>query len=324
MKIAVIGAGNFGTAMAFAMSKNNHEIVVYDIVQSRIDDINQNHRNSEVFPNLVLPNNISAKACFDEYLKECSLVCVAVSSSVLPLVLSQLSVFLTAENVILNLSKGFEKSTGLTLEKIYFEKLGKDIFFGVGSGPNFASEIVAGDISAMTVATHSDKVFEAVSQAISSDIFFIQRSTDIVGVEICGAVKNVMAIAAGIHSGLGLGYNSKFTLLTKALQEIACLIKAAGGQPETVMSLAGVGDLLMTATSQNSRNFTFGSYLGQGSNVEQALYKVGSTVEGLDAIKPALMLAKSLDIRMPLVEAVFDIVYNQQEARSSILKVLSN
>ncbi len=324
MKIAVIGAGKFGTAMAFAMSKNNHEIIIYDIVQSRINDINQNHRNSEVFSDLVLPDNISARATFDEYLNKCSLVCVAVSSSALPLVLDQLSGFLTVENVILNLSKGFQKSTGSTLEKIYFEKLGKDILFGVGSGPNFATEIIAGDISAMTIATHSDRVFDVVSRAICSDIFFVQRSTDIVGVGICGAVKNVIAIIAGIHSGLGFGYNSKFVLLTKAVQEIVCLVKAAGGQPETVIGLAGVGDLLMTATSENSRNFTFGKYLGQGLSTELALQKVGSTVEGLDSVEPALMLAKNFNIQMPLVQAVFDIVYNQQEARSNVLKVLFN
>ncbi len=322
MRVSVIGAGNFGTAIAWSVAKNDHKVIIYDIIQSRVDDINLNHNNSEVFPNFRLQNNISAKSGFDELLNESNLVIFAVSSSALPLVLNQIKGFLTAETVILNLTKGLVEETGETLEKLYLDKLGTSILFGVGSGPNFAEEIIKNDPTMMVLATKRRKVFEVAHRALTSEEFKLELSEDIVGVEICAAMKNIMALAIGIHAGLGLGKNSKFTLLTRAVQEIMKLVLTAGGTAGTVLSPAGVGDLLMTATSENSRNFRFGSLVGQGLNKEAALGQIGSTVESLDTLEPALLLSQKYDLAMPILQAVSDLILGGASAREKILSLV--
>lgn len=322
MKIALIGAGNFGTAIAYAMARNNHEVIIYDIIESRVEDINNNHRNSEVFPGLELPENISARSGFDAYLNECTLVAIVVSSSALPLVLNQIKSFLTTETVVLNLSKGFVKETGQTLDEIYYENLGQDIYFGVGSGPNFAAEIVKGDPSTMVLATKSDKVFEVVNRALSSDLFSLDQTSDILGLEICAGIKNVMAIATGMHSGLGLGANSRFTLLSRAVEEIAGLVLAAGGELQTVLSPAGVGDLIMTGTSENSRNFRFGYLVGQGFDRTEALAKIESTVEGLDALEPALIMGRKFELALPITNALSHVVFGKSSPKEKILQLI--
>lgn len=320
MKIAIIGAGNFGTAIAFAMSQASHQIVVYDVVKSRVDDINTNHTNSEVFPNLILSNTISAKTYFDSYLSTCDLVCLVVSSSALTIVLEQIASLLNPNAVILNLSKGFDQSTGNTLDQVYYQQLGLNILFGVAAGPTFASLIVQGDPSSLVLGTKHEKVETVVRQAFAGSNISISRTDDIKGLEICSAVKNIMAIATGIHNGIKMGYNSKFTLLTGAVREVLNLVVAVGGTTETIFSVAGIGDLMMTATSENSRNYRFGSFLGQGITIPLALEKVGSTVEGLEAIKPTLGIAEKYNIKMPIVQAVYNIIF----ANSDPIKELQN
>lgn len=322
MLIAIIGAGNFGTAVAWAAAAGGHKIVLYDIIKSRVDDINQNHRNSEVFPDLTLPTNITASSQFDSYLSECDLVGCVVSTTALPAVLGQIKQFLRPNTVILNLSKGFDQATGNTLDEVYYEVIGREILFGVATGPTFAIEIVRGDPSRMVLATGHDQVFEVARAALAGSQIFLERGTDIKGVEVCSAVKNIMAIVTGLHSGLGFGYNSKFSLLTMAIREVQALMVAAGGQVETMWSVAGVGDLMMTATSEHSRNYRFGMYLGQGLAVAEALQKVGSTVEGLDAIKPALMLAGRYNLKLPIVQALEAIVFAQADPKERLLQLI--
>jgi glycerol-3-phosphate dehydrogenase (NAD(P)+) len=327
MKIGIVGAGNFGTAVAYLAGKKDNEIFVFDRDKEKVEDINKNQKNSKVYPEVDLNSRIKGVYNFDQStLKDLDVLFVAVSSDSLRSVLEKLKSYLPKDlknYCIINLSKGFEKGTLKRPAEVFESVLGKDFLYGSLSGPNFALEMVRDDLSASVVASKNKEVFERVLEGLSSPLFRPYFSEDIVGVELAGAAKNAIAIASGIHESLGFGKNSKAALITRGLAQTARLVEKFGGNRETVLGLSGVGDLVLTATSSMSRNYRLGELLGKGCTLEEARKKIRSTVEGVETVKNLQQICEKNNLDMSIVSSVHKILFEGVDPKKALFEIMS-
>ncbi len=327
MKIGVVGAGNFGTAVAYLASKNDNQVFVFDRDKEKVEDINKNQKNSKVYPQAKLNSNITAIHGFDKkILENLEILFIAVSSGSLRSVLEKLKNY-APDNLknycIVNLSKGFERETLKRPSDVFEDVFGKEFLYGTLSGPNFALEMIRDDLSASVIASKDKEVFERVYKALSSPCFRPYSSEDIVGVELAGATKNAIAIASGIHGGLGFGKNSKAALITRGLAQTARLVEKLGGKRETVLGLSGVGDLVLTATSNMSRNYRLGELLGEGYTLEEARKKINSTVEGVETVKNLQKICEQNDLDMSIIYSVYKILFENMDPKKALFEIMS-
>lgn len=323
MKITVLGAGAWGTALAISLAAKN-QVILWGRNQAAMEAAQVSRENQHYLPGFPLPANLQASADFDLALRHAlddGLLIIASSVSGLRPILQQCKSF-PLKNVVW-LCKGFEESSRLLPHQVVKQELGDQILAGALSGPSFAQEVAQGLPCALTIASSSDALCRMVVNAAHGPNLRIYSSDDVVGVEVGGAVKNILAIATGVADGLGLGLNARAALMTRGLAEINRLSTALGGRLETLMGLTGVGDLILTCTGNLSRNRKVGLALAEGKSLDTIVQELGHVAEGVRCAQAVKALAHDLHIEMPITDAVAGVLFEQVAAREMIERLLS-
>ncbi|MDJ0748084.1 MAG: NAD(P)H-dependent glycerol-3-phosphate dehydrogenase [Woeseiaceae bacterium] len=318
-RIAVIGAGSWGTALALQFARVGCDVRLGGVVElNLLQAMVEERENTRYLPEIPFPPNLSACPDLDECLDGVHDVLVVVPSHGLRDTLEKIRPRLAPGSRICWATKGFELSTGKLPHQVAAEVLGPDIPVAVLSGPTFAKEVGAGLPTAMTIASHDHEFARALAETISSETFRAYTSDDIIGVEVGGAVKNALAIGAGMSDGLGFGANTRIALINRGLVELMRLGVALGAKKETFMGLAGMGDLVLTCTDNLSRNRRMGLALAAGKTIDEAQADIQQVVEGVKAAKAVHEVAEQLDIEMPIVNQVYRIIYEGVAPRDAV------
>lgn len=307
MEILVLGAGSWGTALALTLADNGNEVWLWSNKSKHVQDMLATGKNAQFLPNK-FPASIQPIADFTEQAKQVKDIIIVVPSHGFRGTLTMLAPHISPTARICWATKGLENDTGLLLHQVAEQVLGKDRSLAVLSGPSFAIEVAKGLPTAVTIAATDEQFAKDLVDLFHNNYFRPYTSTDIIGVQLGGTVKNVMAIASGIVDGLEFGANSRAALITRGLNEMVRFGVALGGKAETFMGLAGMGDLVLTCTDKLSRNYRFGFALAKGSSIEQAQASIGQVVEGVPAAREVNRVAKKRNIDMPIVEQVNNVL----------------
>ncbi|MDD2815280.1 MAG: NAD(P)-dependent glycerol-3-phosphate dehydrogenase [Thiotrichaceae bacterium] len=322
--ILVLGAGSWGTALAMVLARNGHQVALWGRNSAQMQQMAATRQNARFLPEITFPENLHAVSDFVPYLSTVEDVLVVVPSHAFRETLALLAPHLAMNVRICWATKGLEYKTGLLLHQVAADMLGKNRPLAVLSGPSFAMEVAKGLPTAVTVAANQVDYAELlVKKFHHHPSFRPYTSCDMVGVEVGGAVKNVIAIAAGIADGLGLGANSRAALITRGLTEMVRFGTALGGVRETFMGLAGLGDLVLTCTDNQSRNRRMGYALAQGQTDSEAQAKIGQVVEGVHAAREVYRLAQEMEIAMPIVEHVHKVLQGEYTPQAAVQALLS-
>jgi glycerol-3-phosphate dehydrogenase (NAD(P)+) len=320
--VAVLGAGSWGTALAIQFARSGHPTRVWGRNREALAAMAASRRN-ERYLSAEFPASLVVEPDLGAALAGVRDALIAVPSHAFRGMLLQLLPHLTADTRLAWATKGFELDTGLLPHQVAREVLGSTRAVAVLSGPTFAREVGQGLPTAMTIASPDAQYAKALALALSSANFRAYTSTDIAGVEVGGAVKNVLAVGAGLSDGLGFGANTRVALITRGLVEMMRLGVAAGANRETFMGLAGLGDLVLTCTDNQSRNRRFGLSLAAGHTPQQALAEIGQVVEGYTAAKAAYAVAKRMNVEMPLCAGVYRVLYEGVPARDAVHELMT-
>ncbi|MDO5400885.1 MAG: NAD(P)H-dependent glycerol-3-phosphate dehydrogenase [Eubacteriales bacterium] len=319
MNIAVVGCGAWGTALAIRLCKNGHNVTMWSHRPERAAQMNATHVNPRL-PGIPLPQGLNASSDLSS-LRGCPLVVMATPSSPLRSVCRQVAPYLDENALLVSVTKGLEQGTHLRMSQVIAQETGRDVV--VLTGPSHAEEVGL-DMPTGCLAAHPDQEkAEFVQDIFMSDTFRVYTSPDAVGAELGAALKNVIALCAGIADGLGCGDNTKAMLMTRGLTETARLGVSLGARKETFAGLAGVGDLIVTCTSMHSRNRRAGILIGQGKSAEAAMAEVGAAVEGYYAARSAWELGKSQGINMPITEAAYQVLYEGADVNDIFKRLMT-
>jgi glycerol-3-phosphate dehydrogenase (NAD(P)+) len=321
--IAVLGAGSWGTALAMQFARSGRPTRLWGRNREQLAVMKRDRRTARYLPAGEFPEALSIEPSLDAALNGALEVLVVVPSHGFRALLREISPRLTPNMRLAWATKGFELETGRLPHQVAREVLAADRSMAVLSGPTFAREVGLGLPTAMTIASADAEFAKALAQELSSANFRAYTSTDIVGVEVGGAVKNVLAVGAGLSDGLGFGANTRIALITRGLVEMTRLGVALGAQRETFMGLAGLGDLVLSCTDDQSRNRRFGLLLAAGRTTEQALVEIGQAVEGYLAAKAVRAVALREHVEMPLCEGIYDVLYEQLPAKDVVRGLMS-
>jgi glycerol-3-phosphate dehydrogenase (NAD(P)+) len=321
MNITIVGAGAWGTALAISLA-TNHRVTLWARDAAQIEAMHITRYNQHYLPEILLPADLKLSSDFAAALAVADLAIIAVPTSALREILHQL-VRLSRRFGVVWLCKGFEAETAKLPHQVVAEVLPDGYQYGVLSGPSFAQEVARGFPTALTLASADQEFARNTAQALHHAYLRIYASNDMVGVEVGGAVKNVMAIAAGICDGMGLGHNARAALLTRGLAEITRLGLKLGGRSETLSGLSGVGDLILTCTGDLSRNRQVGLLLVQQHELPEILRRLGHVAEGVYTVREVHHLAQRLGVAMPICEAVYRILYEHVPAADMVATLLN-
>ena len=317
-KVSVIGAGSWGSALAVLLANNGHEVTLWTHDPHEIEMLSTKREQVEKLPGVKLPDNIMIEADLKTALTDEDVVVMAVPSPVVRMVAKQMSPFIKDGQIIVNVAKGIEDVTYKTLSDIIEEEI-PNAEVCVLSGPSHAEEVGRGIPTTVVVGAKNKETAEMLQDVFMNKVFRVYTSSDIVGIELGGALKNVIALAAGTVDGLGYGDNTKAALMTRGIAELTRLGEALGGKPET---FSGVGDLIVTCTSVHSRNRKAGYLMGKGMTAEEAMKEVKMVVEGVYSAKAALGLAKKCNVAVPIVEAVNRVLFENADPKEEVSNLL--
>jgi glycerol-3-phosphate dehydrogenase (NAD(P)+) len=321
--IAVLGAGAWGTALAIHLARNQHRVRLWGHNPQSIRTMQEARCNARYLPDALFPDALELHSDLGTALHDCELTLIVIPSSGFRSFLRDLRPHLDrAHPRIAWASKGLETGTAKRLDQVFDEELPNYAPPAIISGPTFAREVAAGLPTAVTVASHDCAFAEHIAGLLHSPSFRAYRVDDVIGVELGGALKNVLAIAAGIADGLHFGANARAALITRGLAEIMRLAEVMGARRETLMGLAGLGDLVLTCTDNQSRNRRFGLLLAEGKTVQEALAHIGQAVEGLPSAREAWHLAQRHDVDMPITHAVYKITYENLHPKLAVSQLL--
>jgi len=321
--ISVLGAGSWGTALAVQSARNGCQTLLWGHNQVHMACLTKVQENKRYLPGIKLPDSLVLSANLQEAANFSSIFLISVPSHAFEDTLVKLKPFLNNATKITWATKGFDSNSGLLLNQIVEQTLSAEIPTAVLSGPTFAQEVAAGLPTAITIASSTPALSSHLASILHNQRFRTYTSHDIIGVQIGGAIKNVLAIAAGIADGLGFGANTRAALITRGLQEIIRLGTKLGGQPETFMGLAGLGDLILTCTDDQSRNRRLGLALGQGKNRQQTIKAIGQEIEGISAARETYLLSVKHNIEMPIIEQTYKVLYENLEPLIAVENLLT-
>jgi len=307
MRVTVLGGGSFGTAIANLASRNGCDTRMFIRDAEVAAEMQETRRNQRYLPDFVMDENLSFTNDLEFAVRDRDLILVAIPSSNFRAVLRQVAPFITGQ-VVVSLTKGIEPDSFALMSDIIREEL-PQVAYGVLSGPNLAKELMAGLPAGTVIASPSEAVRAAVHQALASALFRVFANTDVQGVELGGALKNIYAVAMGMGAAYHLGENTRAMLLTRALAEMSRFAVKLGANPLTFLGLSGVGDLIATCSSPLSRNYQIGFALGSGKTLEEAIKELGQTAEGVNTIRQVRTQALALDVYMPLTCALYDVIF---------------
>ncbi len=320
--VAVLGAGSWGTALAILLARKGIDTRLWGRNPEYLADLASERCNNRYLPGIVFPRALSVLVDLAAAVSGARDILLAVPSEGFRALLRQLKPMIGPDARIMWASKGLEPGSGKLLHHLVAEELGGQRAMAVLSGPTFAREVAAGLPTALTVAASDERYAEHVARLLHSEAFRAYTSQDMTGVELGGAVKNVLAIATGIADGMGLGANTRAALITRGLAEIQRLGVKLGGHPETFMGLAGLGDLVLTCTDDQSRNRRVGMALARGKSLRQVLEELGQVAEGVNNAKEVRDLARRHRVEMPIVEQVYQVLYQNKRPKQAALDLL--
>ncbi len=324
-KIAVIGGGSWGTALAGHLANKGHDTLLWAFEPELVEEINSSHTNSLFLPGIRLHKSLMSTGSLREAVSGRGIVLLVTPVQVMRSVLKQLAPHISPDAVVANASKGIELETLLSVSQICSELLGEQILsrYVALSGPTFAREVAIELPSLIVAASRNKESAERVQAALSDSSLRVYTNSDVTGVELGGAVKNVIAIAAGICDGLGFGHNARAALITRGLAEMNRLGQVMGAHPSTFAGLAGMGDLVLTCTGDLSRNRTVGFKLGQGQRLADILAEMRMVAEGVKSAESVYLLSRRLGVEMPIVEKTYQILHEDKPAKQAVMELMA-
>ncbi len=322
MKIAVIGSGSWGCAAAILLANKGNDVYLWSWQQEETDRLNADRENRLVLPGKPFPDNIICTHNMEECVRGAELIVTVVPSPATRTTAKQLSGCVSRGQIIVNLSKGLEESTLMRLSQVYAQEI-PHAKISVMSGPSHAEEVSTGLPTTNVAASAEPEVSEFIQNVFMTEAFRVYTSDDVAGVELGGALKNVIALCSGISDGMGYGDNTRAALMTRGIAEIKRLGIAMGAKPETFAGLSGIGDLIVTCTSMHSRNHRAGILLGQGRTLSQALSEINMVVEGVNTAKAAYLLGKKFGVSMPITSEAYKILFENKNAKTAVYDLMT-
>lgn len=308
-KICVLGAGSWGTALALVVAKKGYNVSMWTLSADQCQKVNSTRENVDYLPGVNIPKNIHITTDLKEAINDSSVIVLAVPSQAIRSVCKQIKPFVNKNQILVDVAKGLEKGTGLRLSQVCEKEL-PECKYVVLSGPSHAEEVSRDIPTTVVVASEDLTTAEKIQDIFMSPKFRVYTNPDVVGVELGGALKNIIAFGAGICDGLGYGDNAKAALMTRGIREISRLGVAMGAETSTFSGLSGIGDLIVTCTSMHSRNRRAGILIGQGKSLDETLKEVKMVVEGITATEVAYEVAKKLNIEMPITNAIYSVLHD--------------
>ena len=318
--IAIIGSGSWGVALAIHLAKLENKIKIWSFMQEEADLIN-NEKKCKFLPEITLPEGIYCTTSYEEAIKDSEIILHVTPSKFTRNTVKEYKKYVTNQTIVI-CTKGFEKETLSSLDEVFKQEI-PNVKLAVLSGPSHAEEVSKAIPTAMVIASEDEKIANELRDIFMNENLRVYTSKDVKGVELGGALKNIIAFCAGVAAGIGLGDNTFAALITRGLCEISRLGVALGGKYETFYGLTGLGDLIVTCLSEHSRNRTAGKLMGQGKTLEEARNQIGMVIEGVDNIEVAYELAKKYNVDMPIVNAVYDMLYNNLSPKEGVTMLMT-
>lgn len=321
-KACVLGAGSWGTALAMVLSENSENVSLWTKCKNQVKEINEERTNTKYLKGIKVPENIYCTVDIEDAVNDSEIIVLAVPSQAIRSVSKELKECLKENQIVVNVAKGLEKETGLRMSQVVIEEI-KDIRYVVLSGPSHAEEVAKRLPTTIVVSSFDKEASEIVQNAFMTDVFRVYTNDDVIGVELGGTLKNIIAFGCGVCDGLGYGDNTKSALITRGLHEIKSLGVSLGAKEETFNGLSGVGDLIVTCTSQHSRNRMAGYLIGQGYSKEEAVAKVEMVVEGIVATEAVYKKTRGLNKEFPILESIYSIVFEDKKPEDALKELMS-
>lgn len=324
-KIAIIGAGSWGSALARIVSDNGYDVILFDVNEDIVNEINTFHTNKSKLPVGRLSEKVTATTNLEEAISFGDIIVLAVPTAVVRKVLADINNIINTPKIFVNASKGIEPDTYKRVSEITYEEIRHEFITGFVAltGPSHAEEVILQMLTVIAAASDNLEIAQKIQRIFSNQTYFrVYSLHDLIGAELGGSLKNIIALASGIAEGLGYGDNTKAALITRGLVEMRRLATALGAKDETLFGLTGLGDLVVTATSKHSRNFQAGYKIGSGSDLKKTLSEMTMVVEGARSCISAYQVSKDLNVDTPIIDAVYDIIYNQVDPRERIMELM--
>ncbi|MGX7108815.1 NAD(P)H-dependent glycerol-3-phosphate dehydrogenase [Facklamia miroungae] len=328
MNITILGSGSWGSALAKVLSDNQHQVTIWGIDPHVVDEINHQHTNSHYLKDFKLNDEIKATGNLEEAVAKADVILFAVPTQAIRKVAQQINILLVkkeAKPLIIHVSKGLEQSSHLRISQVIQESIDPAFYKGIVvlSGPSHAEEVAREDLTTVTAASDFLALAEIVQDLFMNHYFRVYTNTDVIGVELGAALKNIIALGAGILHGLGYGDNAKAALITRGLAEISRLGVRLGADPLTFLGLSGVGDLIVTCTSPHSRNWQAGNLLAKGLTVQEVTEEVQMVVEGIFTCRAAYELSQQYRVEMPITNGLYQVLYQGADVKEEVVQLMT-
>jgi glycerol-3-phosphate dehydrogenase (NAD(P)+) len=319
--ICVMGAGSWGTALSVQLANNGHNVRMWSFIKEEAEGINTYRENREKLPGVKVPDKVVCTNDVNNALEVAEAVIMVVPSEFMRSSVKAMKGALKDNMIVVSCSKGLEEDTFLTMSQVICEEA-PNVRVVTLSGPSHAEEVGRGIPTAVVAASLDNEAALYVQDIFMSPMFRVYTNSDIIGVELGGAIKNVIALCAGISDGLGFGDNTKAALMTRGITEMSRLGELMHAKPKTFSGLAGIGDLIVTCTSMHSRNRRAGILIGKGKSLEEALKEVAMVVEGVNTTRAAYHMAKKLDVEMPIINQAYEVLFNGKDAKQAVIDLM--
>ncbi|MBQ7446493.1 MAG: NAD(P)H-dependent glycerol-3-phosphate dehydrogenase [Eubacterium sp.] len=320
--LGVIGAGSWGIALSVVLADNGHTVKVWSLIEEEVRMLSEKHEHVDKLPGVIIPDTVSFTTDFNEAIHDRDMVVLAVPSPFIRSTAKQMAEFVAKDQLIVVVSKGIEEDTLMILSDIVEQEI-PQANVAVLSGPSHAEEVGRRLPTTVVAGAKTKAIAEKIQEYFMNQVFRVYSSSDILGIELGGSLKNVIALAAGMADGLGFGDNTKAALITRGIKEISELAVKMGARSETLSGLTGIGDLIVTCASQHSRNRKAGMLIGQGYTMQEAMDEVKMVVEGVYSAKAAYRLSEKYDVDMPIVKEVNDILFGGQSAKQGVVDLMA-
>ncbi|MBV4418720.1 NAD(P)H-dependent glycerol-3-phosphate dehydrogenase [Clostridium tyrobutyricum] len=320
--ICFLGAGSFGTALSIILAEKGKKVILWDRNHDLIDSINSTRENKKYVKGVKLPQSIEASFDLKNTVKNCMYIVLAIPSHAIRDMCKNIRDYLRNDQIIIIIAKGIEEDTGKRLSEVIKEELPENEVVVI-SGPSHAEEVARKLPTTVVVSSENMDIARNVQDVFMTDKFRVYTNSDIRGIEIGGAVKNIIALAAGISDGIGYGDNTKAALMTRGISEISRIGVKLGGEKETFSGLTGIGDLIVTCTSMHSRNRRAGILIGKGKSAEEAVEEVGMVVEGIKACRAFYKLKNKLNVQMPITDSLYKVLFQKKDAKQAVYELMT-
>ena len=319
-KITVFGMGSFGTALANVLAENGHTVLMWGKNEDSVKELNDHHQNKRYLKDVVLDSRIKATSDIKEAANFTDIYLMALPTKAMREVTSEIDNLIDTKKTFIHVAKGIENDTFKRVSEMIEDSISEEHNGGIGvlSGPSHAEEVVIKQPTTVAASSKDEKVSKLIQDLFMNDYLRVYTNNDLVGVELGGALKNIIAVASGIVAGMGYGDNAKAALMTRGLAEISRLGEKLGADPMTFLGLGGIGDLIVTCTSTHSRNYTLGFKLGQGQTMDEALNEMNMVVEGIYTTNSVYHLAKQQNVDMPITNALYKVLFEDNPVKDSV------